>query len=310
MAIKNRSVLLLATNKQDYLQFALNCADSVRLHNPDLPIFIATNVKTAGFAPRSGIEFLDVPGEIAKLYIEAKLHIDKFLQTEETLFIDSDCLCYGDLAPVFEACNGMDVTVVGRVVPSEQYWGISGAPFAKKEFGIDQSILFNGGFYYIRKNEAAKQIYNRARTISAKYHEYGFNLIKNKWKNEEDMLSIAMAAYKQQPVADDGKFMTDLSIDWRPRVLNVLKGERLLQNPAYPSPKHRAWYPSNYSPVILHFGGGNIGSYPYISQSFLLRLHRNGIPAILSSIITYIFIHIPYKSYYWAGSLLEKFKKN
>jgi hypothetical protein len=309
-AVKDRSVLLLATNKQEYLQFALNCADSVRLHNPDLPVFIATNVKADNPKLQTGIKFIEVPEEIAQLYIEAKLHIDKFLQTEETLFIDSDCLCYGGLTPVFEACNGMDVTVVGRVIPLEQQWGTSGAAFARKEFGINESILFNGGFYYIKKNAVATRIYDQARAISVKYDEYGFNRIKNKWKNEEDLLAITMIANKQRPIADDGQFMTDLFTELRPKVLNVLKGERLLQNPAYPSPRHRSWYPSYYSPVILHFGGSNIRSYPYIAQSLLLKLRRNGVPAILSSIITFIFIHIPYKSYHWLRSLTGKFKDN
>ena len=307
--LKNRSVLLLATNKQEYFQFALNCADSVRLHNPDLPVFIATNIKVDSYEHRTDIAFLTVPENIAKLHIEAKLHIDKFLQTEETLFIDSDCLCYGDLTPVFEACGGMDVTVAGRVVPIEQYWGINLAPFARKEFGINESIIFNGGLYYIKKNELAEQIFDKARTISVKYNEYGFNTIKNAWKNEEDLLSIAMIANGQHPIADDGRFMTDLYTDWRPSILNVLKGERRLRNPASPAPKHRPWYPSNYSPIILHFGGSNIKSYPYVSQSLMLKLHRNGVPVILSGMITYIFVHIPYKSYHLIKGLIRKFKK-
>jgi len=155
----NRSVLLLATNKKEYFKFALNCAESIKLHNPGLQIFIATNIKTD--KDFSDIKLLTISEEIAKLCIETKLYLDNFLQTEETLFIDSDCLCFGNLDPIFKACQGMDVTVIGRTPPLEKNWGggDKGAEFARNEFSIDKSILFNGGFYYIKKTARTKRIY-------------------------------------------------------------------------------------------------------------------------------------------------------
>jgi len=295
--MKDRSVLLLATNKREYLQFALNCAASIKLHNPGLQIFIATNIEVKEAI--SGVTFLSVSNELAKLYIEAKIYLDDFLQTEETLFIDSDCLCYGSLDPIFEACRGMDVTVIGRPVPLESYWGTGHSEFARKEFGIDKSILFNGGFYYFKKSELTKRIFDKAREISLKYDEYGFHRIKNKWKNEEDLLSIGMVANKQSPIADDGRFMTDLYTDHRPAILNVLKGERRLRNPAYPVREPRGWYPATYSPVILHFGGSNLNSYPYVSQHWLLKLHKAGFSKAIASALVFIFIDVPFRSYYW-----------
>jgi len=299
--MKDRSVLLLATNKTEYLEFALNCAASVQLHNPGLQIFIATNIKI--YKKISGIRFLAVSDELAKLYIEAKIYLDSFLQTEETLFIDSDCLCFGSLEPIFDACQGMDVTVIGRPVPLESYWGASHSQFAQEEFGIDKSILFNGGFYYFKKSELTKRIFNKAREISLKYDEYGFHRIKNKWKNEEDLLSIGMVANKQLPIADDGRFMTDLYTDHRPAILNVLKGERQLRNPAYPVREPRSWYPSVYSPIILHFGGSKLKSYPYISQRWLLKLYNAGLSIAVASALVYIFIDVPFRGYYWLKRL-------
>lgn len=295
--MKTRSVLLLATNKTQYLKFAINCVASIQIHNPGLPVFIATNIKTGADLP--GIQFLSVSDELANLFIEAKLYLDTFLQTDETLFIDSDCLCFGNLDPIFDACQGMDVTVIGRLTPLEKYWGTgeNGADFARKEFAIDNAILFNGGFYYIKKSPLTTVIFNRAREISLKYDEYGFHRIQNNWKNEEDLLAIAMIANKQRPINDDGQFMSDLATDLRPRILNVLKGARRLTNRRNPP---RSYYPATYSPVILHFGGSNIKSYPYISQSLLLRLFKTGLPVAVSSLIVGIFVDMPYKLYYWA----------
>ncbi|MBS1531831.1 MAG: hypothetical protein JSU01_16100 [Bacteroidetes bacterium] len=306
--VQDRSVLLLATNKQEYLQFALNCADSVRLHNPDLPIFIATNLKVDDCTSRTDIKFLPVPEEIARLYLEAKLYLNDFLQSEETLFIDSDCLCYGDLTPIFEACRENDVTVVGRNIPIEGFWTGDGIKFARETLGINKSIFFNGGFYYIRNTPVAQQIFLKAREISDNYDAYGFHRIQNNWKNDEISFQIALAKYDQRPIPDSGSYMTDLFTDNRP-VLNVLTGKRLLRNITHSTDRNRPQYPSAYSPIIIHFGGRNIRSYPYIAQSRLLKLYRNGVPANLSSIVVYFFIHIPYKSYHWLRNTIGNFKK-
>jgi hypothetical protein len=302
----SRSVLLLATNKRQYLKFAINCAESVKRHNPELPIFIATNIQPDKQV--EGVRFLPVSGDIAKLYIEAKLYLDTFLQTEETLFIDSDCLCYGNLDPIFDACQGMDVTVIGRLIPLEKYWGTGdkGAEFARKEFSIDNAILFNGGFYYIKKTSLTKRIFDKARDISLRYDEYGFHRIKNRWKNEEDLLSIGMISNKQVPLKDTGEFMSDLSTDQKPKKLNVLTGERLLRNPSDKFAPARSEYPSLYSPLLLHFGGSNIRSYPYVSQRLLLKLFLSGIPVRLASLVVFMTIHIPFKTYHWLGRALGR----
>jgi len=297
-----RSVLLLATNKPQYLKFALNCAESILLHNPGLPVYIATNIIPG--KEFAGITFLQVSEDIAGLFIEAKLYLDTFLQTEETLFIDSDCICYGNLTPLFNACSGMDVTVIGRPVPLEDYWRHE-AGFAREEFSIDKSIIFTGAFYYIKKSALTHRIFERARQISTRYDEYGLARIQNKWKNEEELLSIAMVANKQHPIADDATLMTDFSTDRRPQLLNVLTGECVLRNPTQPANQHRSWYPEIYSPIVLHFGGSNINTYPYISQSVLIRLHKMGLPVVLSSAIVAVFIHFPFKTYHWLRRLVK-----
>ncbi|ARS38471.1 hypothetical protein CA265_01740 [Sphingobacteriaceae bacterium GW460-11-11-14-LB5] len=147
--MKDRSVLILGTNSKKYLNFAINCARSIRLYNPDLKIFVGTNIIPE--KNTDAIDFIKIENDIAKLFIETKLYLDVFLKTEETLYIDSDMLCFGDLSPVFDLCSSMDVTVLGTPVKLEDYWGEEGAVFARKQFNIDQSILFNGGLYYLKK---------------------------------------------------------------------------------------------------------------------------------------------------------------
>lgn len=296
------SVITFATNKIAYVKFALNCAKSILLHN-DLPVYIVSDLSF----PIPG-EYKDkifiVPAtkEHAALGIGIKLHIDEYVQTEHTLFIDSDCICFGDLGEIFSACEGMDISVAGNIVPTATWCGEEQAKTIKQEFGIDKIIRFNGGLYYIRKSALTKIIFDKARQIAEKYDDYGFQRIRNKWINEEGPLSIAMMLNKQKPIADDGRFMTDLFTDARPSPLNVLTGERMLKNNPDGHKKFRPWYPEFYKPIIVHFGGVNLKSFPYISQYALLKLNSLKIPAWLSTMLVGLFINFPYKTYYWLSN--------
>ena len=294
----NRSIITFATNNLDYVKFALKCAQSILVHN-DLPIFIVSNLNFVIPSKLQNNVFL-VPAspEHASLGIAIKLYIDKYIQTEQTLFIDSDCMCFGSLDGIFTACQEMNIAAVGNIVPSENWVTNEQAKTIQHHFGIDKLIRFNGGLYYVKNNDITKSIFDRARTIADKYDEYGFDRIKNKWMNEEVPLSIAMTLFKQHHLADNGTHMTDLYTDNRPGVINVLTGKRLLKNPAPPAIQNRPWYPSSYSPSVLHFGGNNFNSYPYVSQSILLKLDTIGLPVWLSSSFVSIFVHLPFRFYY------------
>ena len=303
---KNYSVLTFATNDQRYLKFAFNCARSILLFN-DIDIYIVTNVETA--IPNdiiNNVFLLPAQTAHAKLGVGMKLYMDTYLQTQHSLFIDSDCLCFGSLKPIFTACAGKDIAVVGNIVASASWCGDEQAEIIKDNFGIDKLIRFNGGLYYMQKTPGTEQIFDKARAIADKYDDYHFARINGKWMNEEGPLSIAMMLHSQQPIADNGTYMTDLFTDIQPDKLNVLKGVSTLSNPAPLSPRHREWYPEKtYSPIIIHFGGGNLKTYRYISQSVLLKLNSIGIPDRLSILITDVIIKIPVKGIKWLLSVFR-----
>jgi hypothetical protein len=218
--MQERSVILLATNKQRYLNFAFNCARSIMLHNPGLPIFIATNIAPSEEYP--GIKFVAVTDEQAKLNIAAKVYLDQLVQTDETLFIDSDCLCYGNLNELFGRCNGHNVTTIGRIFSTLDEWGPQGHASFLKFFGTEMHIIFNGGLYYIKKSVTTTRIFDKARELLNNYDDYGFHRIQNGWVNEEHLFGVAMVLNNETPIPDDAHFMTDLYTDWRPKKLNVL----------------------------------------------------------------------------------------
>ncbi|MDP9077355.1 MAG: hypothetical protein M3O71_08040 [Bacteroidota bacterium] len=292
------SVITFATNKTSYLTFALNLAQSVLLHN-DIPVFIISNLDfPVPAALAKNVTIIKAKEEHAVLGIGMKLHIDEYIQTEKSLYIDSDCLCYSSLDPIFKAFDGNDVSVVGTIVNSEEWCGPANALAIDKEFGIKKLPRFNGGIYFLNRSEKTKTIFNLARSLMPDYDRLGFARLKNGWINEEILIALAMVIYNQTPVGDNGRYMTDLHTDHHPAQLNVLKGTRVLNNPVAGELYHRPWYPvGSYSPIILHFGGERLHSFPYVTQYALLKLKALNFNVSISSLIGKLLLQLPYKGY-------------
>lgn len=301
------SIITFATGKLKYLTFAFNCARSVLLFNEikfyiisDLEFDIPVQYKENIFIISARTEHLDQGTGI-------KLYIDQYLQTKYTLFIDADCLCYGSLKMPFDLFAGKNVSVVGNIVDAASWCGETEAKAIYQNFGITQLPRFNGGVYYISKSEQAVKIFDKAREIAFNYDGLGFQRIHKKWINEEILIAIAIAVFNETPVADNGILMTDLYTDPHTSKLNILTGYRQLNNPKPGKNHHRPWYMAGkINPLILHFGSGSLYKYPYLSQHVLLKFNAKNVSSSLATIMTMLFIHVPYKSKYWIYSILER----
>jgi hypothetical protein len=300
------SVVTFATNKLNYVEFALNCARSILLFN-DIRVYIISDLKfDLPENLRENVSIIKAKEEHTSLGIGIKLYTDQYLQTINTLFIDADCLVYDSLEAVFKACEGKNVSVAGTIVNAAEWVGPEQAVTIEKEFGIIQLPRFNGGLYYLKKGVKSGQIFDFARSIIPNYDRFGFSRIKNKWINEEGLIAISMMVHHEGPIPDDGSYMTDLYTDPHPLKLNVLKGLRILKNPAV-GPKHRPWYiKGQYSPIILHFGGQSLTTFPYMTQNALLWLNDNRINKNLSAWLINLGLYLPYKL---ATSLLSFTRK-
>jgi len=303
------SIITFATNKLKYVQFAFNCAESVLLHN-DIKIFIVSNLEfSIPSNLQKNVSVIKAKEEHAALGIGIKLYIDEYQQTNQSLFIDSDCLCFGNLQPIFNACADKHVSVAGTMVAAAEWVGDEQAAAIEKEFGIKQLPRFNGGLYYLAKSKKTAEVFDTARSIIPEYDRLGFSRINNTWINEEGLIAIAMVKNGETPIPDDGRYMTDLYTDPHPRKLNVLKGIIVLKNPPKGEPRHRPWYPAgDYSPAIIHFGGSNLNSYIYRSQVLLLRLYKNHIQPNIATRVVNLFIHLPFRSLRWLIGSLRNLK--
>jgi len=294
------SVITFATGKIRYVKFALNCASSVLQFNK-IRFYIVSDLKfKIPIELKKYVSIIDALPEHLGQGTGIKLHIDKYLQTQYTLFIDSDCLCYDSLQSTFDLFSSKNVSVVGNIVNAASWCGEKEAKTIYEAFGITRLPRFNGGIYYVSKSEQTKKIFDKAREIALDYDQLGFQRIHNKWINEEIAIAIAMAIYNEFPVADNGFLMTDLYTDQHTSNLNVLTGFREINNPSVSSIWHRPWYPEGkVKPIIVHFGSAGLYRYPYFSQHFLLQLKSRNILIFFASVLTILFVHIPFKLKYW-----------
>jgi len=300
------SVITFATGKTKYVKFALNCVRSVLQFNK-IRFYIVSDLKfKIPVTLKKYIFIIDAKPEHLDQGTGIKLYIDKYLQTQYTLFIDSDCLCYGSLQSAFDLFSVKNVSVAGNIVNAASWCGEEQAKTIYEIFGITKLTRFNGGIYYVSKSGQSTKIFDKAREIALDYDQLGFKRIYQNWINEEIPISIAITLHQELPVADDSFLMTDLYTDQHTSNLNVLTGFRRINNPAVGSVWHRPWYPSRIlKPIIVHFGNSNLYRYPYLSQHFLLKLKSNHIPVFLASFLTILLVHIPFKLKYW---LFAKFQ--
>jgi len=288
------NILTIATGKKIYVDMAANLVRSFWLWNTGSPakFYLATDQPQL-LPPdvRSLVNIIQVgPGEFGEGF-SPKLHLDKLAPEGQTLFIDSDCLVYGNLTAVFEKFAGHPVSVVGGYVSSGEWFGDVDA--ICKKFGISQMPKFNGGIYYVEKGEKAEKIYAMARQLETQYDEIGFVRLRNR-PNDEVIIALAMALHNEHPIPDDGSIMSDpLSCPGK-FTTDIMKGKTSLYNPPKPSPLHQDWYPfERVSPLIIHFLGHHSLSYQYKKDDRLLRAAQFNKVSIIDRTLACLTIELP-----------------
>lgn len=291
---KPRNVLTIATGKKLYVDMAVNLARSFRLWNPgsainfhlatDQPQLLADDVKTYVKT------ILVKPGELGEGF-SPKLHLDKLAPPGQTLFIDSDCLIYGNIESVFKKFEGHAVSVVGGYISSGEWFGNMEA--ICKKFNIKQLPKFNGGIYYLENGDKAAEVYQLARQLETQYDEIGFVRLRNR-PNDEVIIALAMALNNENPIADDGTIMSDPLSCPGEFSIDIIKGKTSLYNPPKPSPLHQDWYPFERAhPLIIHFLGHHSLSYQYKKDAYRLQANKAG---TIHKIVAFFYFELPMRA--------------
>jgi len=289
-----RNVLTIATGKRIYLNLAINLFKSFKLHHvgDSIEFFLVTDlfeVYSLIDDPLLNVIFID--SNSVGTAFSSKLYLDKLIPDGSTLFIDSDCLIYGNLNIVFTQFEGRAVSVVGSFISHGEWFGDFGKIL--KQFKLNKSPKFNGGLYYIEKSEIAINVYEKAREIERKYDEIGFKRLRNK-PNDEVIMSIAMALYDLNPLHDDGSILGDLFSCQGAYYTNVVRSKARLSNPQIGMLGHQSWYPfESINPIIVHFLSDHPNDWQYKIDVYRLENYFRHFPNFVFEIIGFFKFRFP-----------------
>jgi hypothetical protein len=291
---EQRYVLTIAIGKNVFIDLAANLARSFLWWHAASDIQFQLVTDQPELVPADIINKIEVikvgPGQLGKGF-SSKLQLDNLISDGKTLFIDSDCLIFGPLYPVFDKFNGAGVSVIGVYTSAGEWFGDIGEVCRK--FNVLRIPKFNGGLYYLEKGETSKKVYETARQFEKDYDKIGFVRLRG-LPNDEVLMALAMQLHDQSPLPDDGTVMSDPQACPGKYEIDVLSGCRSLINPPYPSPLHQSWYPfSNVSPLVVHFLGYYTLHYPYRREVYRLKKALEKKLNRLTELVVLLRIEIP-----------------
>ncbi|ARS38459.1 hypothetical protein CA265_01680 [Sphingobacteriaceae bacterium GW460-11-11-14-LB5] len=269
----NKNIITIATGKSLYISLAVNLARSFFYWNKHTTIKFYMVTDQASLIPKDILEYIQIikikSGELGEGF-STKLHLDKLAPSGQTLFIDSDCLIFGNIDGIFDRFKGKDVSVIGGYINEGEWFG--DIKSICKKFNVPCLPKFNGGIYYLEKGQNASKVYEDARRLEKEYDAIGFKRLRNK-PNDEVIMALAMQLNGMHTIPDDGTIMSDPQACPGGYKIDLINGSRYLINPPAPSPLHQNWYPfTTVTPLIVHFLGYYTQHYPYEREVLRLKL--------------------------------------
>jgi hypothetical protein len=284
----SRAVMTLAMGRPVYLRLACNLARSF-LHwnrSSDISFHIITDLD---FEP---------PPDLGKICVRKvdhhnfgsgfspKLWLDTLAPADRTLFVDSDCLCFGPLDAFFERLAGQAVAVIGRTRDEGAFFGDIKA--LRQRLSLPWIPEFVGATYYLEKGPAAEAVYAQAREFEKQYDELGLVRLRGV-PNEEPLVALALATKKILPIPDDGALKADAMHYARFNVVDVLAGHVCASQPVAGRD-----LPEKASPLIFHFNCHFTDGRHYKREAARLSLvARYRIPAWAATALATVAYSLP-----------------
>jgi hypothetical protein len=268
-----------------------------------IQFILVTDQKTLLPKDLSDISVIEIePGSYGEGF-SPKLYLDVFAPAGQTLFVDADCLCVGNLEPAFEHFKGRSVSVVGGIINNGEWFG--DVALICQKFGVKALPKFNGGIYYLEKDDLAKNIFNAARELESRYDEIGLVRLRNR-PNDELLIAIAMAVHDQWGIPEDGTIMAEPLNFGCGVQIDVLKGTATLLNVPGHKNYHPHWPLKEAHPLVVHFLGGHTDSSPYTREAMRLQKHiGEGWPASIATLYAKAVCSVPE---YLAGTFKDSFR--
>lgn len=196
-----RGFITIATGDEQYYKLAVNLLHSYRhFSNAPLPFAILADRQNDFTA-----EFDDVLlfSQAHCSYLD-KLDMFEYLPYDVNIFIDADCLAYGDLNGLFDVFrNADDFSCFGRVLPLDDKTGwFEYEKLGKLKSSVSYVVGLHGGIYYMRRTGNCRSVLETAQALAPHYAEYGFrgNFAT---PGDEPLIALSMALCGCRPIPHD-----------------------------------------------------------------------------------------------------------
>lgn len=184
-------VMTMAYGRPEYIRMAKGLARSLRLQAPRIPIAIVTD------RDESSLEgWFDAVIPLRNEYgvgLAQKLHLDRYIPFDSTLFIDSDVLVYGSLQPIWESFEpGCGVGIFGfDMQAGETHYAIEDMGAFTTGLGLPRMVMTNTGIVYLEPGTTAERVFGRARDIAKNAGELGVRRHPAGSFNDEPIIAAA-----------------------------------------------------------------------------------------------------------------------
>lgn len=228
--MKERGFVTIATGHERYYKMALTLLRSYRANtaNP-MPFAILCDRANEYTEEFSDVVILD---KFSKSYID-KIRLLKTAPYQETIFIDADCIAYGDLNRFWDYYEGAtDFSCFGfcHSLDSDEgyFWQDSVGEYGSR---ISYIPGFHGVSYFVRRGSVCDEMFESCRDIATHYREYKFRYFSN--PADEPILALAMAVHGCRPVRQNGECFAYYPVDgayttydYSKRLCRYEKGDR------------------------------------------------------------------------------------
>lgn len=258
MGIK-KGFITIATGKEEYYQLAANllCSYHYFCKKP-LPFAILTD-KNNRYTEKFD-DVLILSSEANNSYLD-KLELGKYLPYDINIFIDSDCLAYGDLNQLFTYfSNADDFSCFGKELPL----GDKSGWFDYENLGdlkskVTYCISLHGGIYYMRKGKTCQNVFQLAKSLIKDYSKFKF---KGNFgtPGDEPLVALSMAINNCKPIPYNLKAISCYWEYVNKVKLDIEKGQALISKEP------------SCNTILLHWGTRYTKTLLYQKQVEILKL--------------------------------------
>lgn len=196
---QTKGFITVATGREEYYQLAENLLRSYHLFcKSPLPFAVLADQKNVHTDKFDDVVLF--PDGAANSYLD-KLSLGEYLPYDINLFIDADCLAYGNLNRLFDYFKSADdFSCFGRVLPQDDKTGwFEYENLGELQTKVSYVVGLHGGIYYMRKGETCQRIFEDAKAFVPDYPKFKFKGRFNT-PGDEPLVALSMAVNGCRPI--------------------------------------------------------------------------------------------------------------